>query len=401
MTRLTAAERAAIDRGWSASEVHPDELVDDAWIAANTRPGLPPSRVRHLGGRLLAVARRPRSLTSRGLTRDQMRRICARTGYPYVEAWSPHNKGAMRGVWGALVHHTGTSWSAAGDYPTLRVVRDGRPGLVNSLSMFGLGRSGTAYLISEKVSWHAGAGEYNGLTDGNSYLAGIEAESDGRSWTDAQRDAYPRLVASILIEIGQGDPRPGVGDKYTTRHASWALPRGRKTDASGLDMNLFWRQVYGYLANPASIHKDYGKHVPPPSVEFHTVVRGDTLWALARRYGVTVAQLKAWNNRSGDVLTPGDRLRVKAPAPAPTPPPPPPQPTPPPRRPTIRRGARGTHVWALQRKLTTTYRLYSKWTPTGFFGPSTEASVKEFQRRSGLRVDGVVDEQTWRKLGLW
>jgi hypothetical protein len=323
MTRLSAAQRAAIDRGWSASEVDPNELVDDTWIAANTRPGLAPSRVRHLGGRLLAVTRRPRTLKAGGLTRDQMRRIAARTGYPYVEAWSGHNKGAMRGVWGALVHHTGTSWAAAGDYPTLRVVRDGRTGLLNSLSMFGLGKSGTAYLISEKVSWHAGAGEYNGLTDGNGFLAGIEAESDGKNWTDAQRDAYPRLVASILIEIGQGDPRPGVGDKYTTRHASWALPRGRKTDASGLDMDLFWAKVYAYLANPASIHRDYG--TTPADV--YTVAAGDTLWKIGQRFGCSVADLRSWNGLKTDVIGVGQVLRVK-PGAAPTPviPPPPPLP---------------------------------------------------------------------------
>jgi hypothetical protein len=339
-------------RGWSAAELDPAELVDDAWIEANTRPGRAPSRARAVGGRLLAAVRtigvdplegvapdvavaghpllsalpRPirRTLIQRGgLTRDQMRRIAARTGYPYTEAWSPHNKGAMKGVWGALVHHTGTSWSAAGDYPTLRVVRDGRPGLVNSLSGFGLGRSGTIYLISEKLSWHAGVGEYNGLTDGNGYLVGIEAESDGRSWTDAERDAYPRLVASLLIEIGQGDPRPGVGDRWTTRHASWALPRGRKTDAAGLDMDRFWAQVYAYLADPASIHRDHGKAPAPvaPTGQ-HTVVSGDTLYALARRYGVTVAQLRDWNGLTSDLLTVGQVLRVTATAPVPPPVPP-------------------------------------------------------------------------------
>lgn len=268
-----------IDRGWSAAEVDASELVDDAWIAANTRRGKRPNRARHLAGRTLQAVRTigidplegleadaaadyhgisrklPRmarrfSLQKGGLTRDQMRRIAARTGYDYVEAWSGHNKGAMKGVWGALVHHTGTSWSAAGDYPTLRVVRDGRPGLENSLCAFGLGRSGKIYLVNNLLSWHAGAGNWNGLTDGNGYMAGIEAESDGRNWTNEQRDAYPRLVAAILIEIGQDD-------KYTTRHASYATPAGRKIDASGLNMDAFWNQIYHYLAHPEQINRYY------------------------------------------------------------------------------------------------------------------------------------------------
>lgn len=349
--RLSDSQRAAVARGWSAADVADDELVDDVWIALNTAPGKAPSKVRAVSGRMLSAVRtigadplagkdpadlsgllpklpRPirRALVQRGgLTRDQMRRIAARTGYPYVEAWSGHNRGSMTGVWGAMVHHTGTPWSVAGDYPTLRVVRDGRSDLANSLCGFGLGRSGTIYLISEKVSWHAGSGEWNGMRDGNGLTYGVEAESDGKNWTDAERDCYPRLIASLLFEIGQDD-------RYTTRHASYALPRGRKTDASGLNMEAFWNQVYAYLRNPASIHKDYGKlvPVPPPGTATHTVVRGDTLSAIARRYAVTLDQLRTWNGLTGDVIKPGQVLRVAAaPAPAPAgPPPPPPAPAP-------------------------------------------------------------------------
>jgi len=69
-------------------------------------------------------------------------------------------------------------------------------------------------------------------------------------------------------------------------------------------------------------------------------------------------------------------------------------------RPVLEKGDRGQAVWDLQRKLTTSYSLYSKWKPTGYFGTSTEASVKEFQRRSGLVPDGVVGDKTWKALGL-
>lgn len=341
LSEPTPALLDPVARGWSAADIDPAELVTDDWIRKNTRPGRRPSKLRHAGGRALAAARtvgvdplegsNPADLTGLlprlpravrrtlvqrgGLTRDQLRRIAARTGYPYVEAWSGHNKGGMAGVWGAMVHHTGTPWTAAGDYPTLRVVRDGRPGLENSLCAFGLGRSGTIYLISEKLSWHAGAGNWNGMTNGNGLTYGIEAESDGKNWTDAERDCYPRLVASILVEIGEGD-------RYTTRHGSYALPRGRKTDASGLDMDRFWREVYAYLANPPSIHKDHGKAVAPPPAPIgsHTVTAGQTLWSISRLLGVSVADLKAWNGLTSDTLRVGQVLRVNGGAPAPAPP---------------------------------------------------------------------------------
>jgi membrane-bound lytic murein transglycosylase D len=42
----------------------------------------------------------------------------------------------------------------------------------------------------------------------------------------------------------------------------------------------------------------------------HQVRRGDTLSALAKHYGTTVASLKAWNGLNGDLLMPGSRLTI-------------------------------------------------------------------------------------------
>jgi peptidoglycan hydrolase-like protein with peptidoglycan-binding domain len=324
-------EMLAVHEGWKAAEVDPSELVDDDWIAANTRKGKRPSKVRAAGRKAL-----PATLQRGGLSRDQMRRIAQRTGYPYTEAWSGHNKGAMSGVWGVLCHHTGTPWSAQGDYPTLRVVRDGRSDLVNSLSAYGLGKSGRIYLISEKRSWHAGKGEYNGVTDGAGYLIGIEAESDGGAghWTREQVDAYPKLVASILVEINQDE-------RYTTRHASWALPRGRKTDFGG------------WPGGP------------------------EAFWAAVRHW----------------------RMVYSGQAPPPPPPPPPPPSGEPWRTyPQLRQGARGPQVRRLQEFMVSKFGAYNKYTPDGDFGPRTHAGMVEFQRRVGLGADGIVGPMTNKKL---
>jgi membrane-bound lytic murein transglycosylase D len=54
---------------------------------------------------------------------------------------------------------------------------------------------------------------------------------------------------------------------------------------------------------------------PPPAAvgPYYTVRAGDSLWVVARRYGVRVADLRAWNDLEGDVLPVGIRLRVSAP----------------------------------------------------------------------------------------
>lgn len=72
-------------------------------------------------------------------------------------------------------------------------------------------------------------------------------------------------------------------------------------------------------------------------------------------------------------------LGSRAPAPAP--------------RPTIRQGARGQDVVDLQRAL-------GGLTADGIFGPATDRAVRDYQRRSGLTVDGIVGRRTWASLGL-
>jgi membrane-bound lytic murein transglycosylase D len=48
--------------------------------------------------------------------------------------------------------------------------------------------------------------------------------------------------------------------------------------------------------------------------EIHTVVSGESLYVLSRKYNVTVNELKAWNNLSSSALSIGQQLRVTAPA---------------------------------------------------------------------------------------
>lgn len=48
----------------------------------------------------------------------------------------------------------------------------------------------------------------------------------------------------------------------------------------------------------------------PESGQFHTVDKSETLYSIARRYEVSVADLKQWNGLSSDAISLGDRLRV-------------------------------------------------------------------------------------------
>jgi LysM repeat protein len=43
----------------------------------------------------------------------------------------------------------------------------------------------------------------------------------------------------------------------------------------------------------------------------YTVQRGDSLGAIASRYGCSVGELRSWNGISGSVIQPGQKLRVR------------------------------------------------------------------------------------------
>lgn len=60
----------------------------------------------------------------------------------------------------------------------------------------------------------------------------------------------------------------------------------------------------------------------------------------------------------------------------------------------------GEDVAVLQRRCNAAYPAYSSLVLDGVFGPAVDAVVREFQRRSGLTVDGIVGDATRRALKL-
>nr|WP_225957984.1 N-acetylmuramoyl-L-alanine amidase [Amycolatopsis lexingtonensis] len=147
----------------------------------------------------------------------------------------------MRVVEGVVGHHTATADSAPGDYPSLDIVTNGRADLAGPLCNLGLGRGGTVYVVAAGCAYHAGASRWLDFLDINDEFLGIEAESAGAGgWTDAQRDAYPKLVAALLRYMSRGVER-------YAGHKDVCLPAGRKIDPVGIDTGWLRERA----ANPA------------------------------------------------------------------------------------------------------------------------------------------------------
>lgn len=172
--------------------------------------------------------------------------------------WRTRGRGEMGTVRGVMCHHT--AGPKTGNMPSLGIITNGRSDLPGPLAQLGLGRDGTFYVVAAGRANHAGGGNWQGVTTGNSSFIGIEAENAGLAddpWPAVQIDAYQRGVAAILEKIG-------AAAKMCCGHKEYALPPGRKTDPT-FQMDPFRTRVAAILAGaapplliPATDGKDRG-----------------------------------------------------------------------------------------------------------------------------------------------
>ena len=220
--------------------------------------------------------------------------IARETGFPVVEVpgWTTRGHGPLGNHVGVIVcHHTAgpEPERTASNYPSLAVVRDGRPGLEGPLAHYGIGFDATIYVFAAGLAYHAGTGGWRGLS-GNSVALGIEAEDSGDGdWTAAQLDCYPRLLAVICRFLG-------LDAGWICGHKEWAP--GRKVDPAGIDMNGLRQRVAGYLANPNTIHRgSTSAPAPAPHVPggIESMAFNDTFTTRYNRQ-LSVADYMAWTD---------------------------------------------------------------------------------------------------------
>jgi peptidoglycan LD-endopeptidase CwlK len=121
----------------------------------------------------------------------------------------------------------------------------------------------------------------------------------------------------------------------------------------------------------------------PSTASVHTVVKGDTLWGISRKYNVGIEKIKSLNGLRSDTIQPGQKLQLKdAPAPKPAT-----QSAVVPYPGVLKKGSKGKEVERVQRALGIKV--------DGDFGPATENAVRAYQKRKGLSADGIVGPNTW------
>jgi hypothetical protein len=196
-----------------------------------------------------------------------------------VDGWKTRGHGTMGDIKLVMLHHTAGSLN--GNMPSLGTVTKGRADLAGPLCNIALGRDGTCYVVAAGVAYHAGKGQWQGVTAGNSQGIGIEAENTGlgEPWSDVQLDAYVRLCAAILKHIG-AQPIMAVA------HREWALPKGRKIDPTGIDMPAFRLKVAAVM-NGGVVRAPIPKADAQKRPTLRRGAKGDDVAVLQHFIGVT------------------------------------------------------------------------------------------------------------------
>jgi LysM repeat protein len=184
---------------------------------------------------------------------------------------------------------------------------------------FTVERDGTIYQLNpdltHKCTWHAGratkfvtAGRVLRNQEVTKSLIGIELVQKNDLtfspvWPDVQVDAVAELCLWLCIAFK-------LTKEQITTHAK-IITDGSRSDPRRFPFEQFWSTFNRNANTPAVDPKPDAAAVGSPT--YYVVVSGDSLWKIAKQFGVTVEALKANNGMAtaSNLITPGQKLLIR------------------------------------------------------------------------------------------
>jgi len=123
-------------------------------------------------------------------------------------------------------------------------------------------------------------------------------------------------LAPLTHTVLRGEGLQSIARKYEVNVDSLMAWNGLTEDWIGLGQHLV---IYVAKSRVDSVKQATPERVVPASsgtpsgsVKYHTVRSGETLWAIAKKYGVSIDQIKRLNNMRSDNISVGQRLKIQA-----------------------------------------------------------------------------------------
>ncbi len=122
-----------------------------------------------------------------------------------------------------------------------------------------------------------------------------------------RKPRFPR-GKRIVHRVHRGDTLFGIALRYRTDVKS--VRKWNNLDDNllhpGQKLTVYYSR--SVIRKPVSAPKTASKPVPSG---FHRIKQGETLYSLSKKYGVSIKNLKKWNNMRSSLIHPGDLLRVE------------------------------------------------------------------------------------------
>lgn len=247
-------------------------------------------------------------------------------------------------------------------------------------------------------AWHTGDGT-NGT--GNRKSIGVEicySKSGGAKYYAAEKLAI-KFVAQLLKERGWGIDRVRKHQDWNGKYCPHRILSGGRWDEVKAAIEAELKELGGKTSSKSS------SSAPKASGGTYTVKKGDTLSAIAKEHGVSVANLQSWNNiKDPNRIKVGQKLKITGSNTSST-------------KSNSKKTSyalpsgiykvtspmrKGDDVRQIQKALAALYFYPDKGAKNngidGVYGPKTANAVKRFQSVSGLTAEGIYGPKTKAKI---
>ncbi|TLG79505.1 LysM peptidoglycan-binding domain-containing protein [Vagococcus zengguangii] len=168
--------------------------------------------------------------------------------------------------------------------------------------------------VTDIRTWNKLSGDliYVGQTlkTSKTQLSGQAQSNNVQTNNQANKESNTTLSSAKTYKVKANDTLYGVATKHGISVAqlkSWNKLTG-DTIYVGQTLKLGSTTAQ---TNTQSNKETTNNQVTSSNKKTHQVTAGDTLFSIARNYGISVAQLKSWNKISGDLIFVGQNLTVK------------------------------------------------------------------------------------------